>query len=159
MDVSCMQGNHLCSHGVLCDVRETERFHTPGLTMDGSLLLYIGALLPFGWGVAHLFPTRNVVHAFGNISADNRRIVTMEWILEGVSLIFIGALVALVTYVDHTSVVSRAVYWAAFGLLNIFSVISLFTGFRNSFIAFKLCPLIFSGSSIFILAGCLAGSC
>ena len=125
--------------------------------MNGALLSYIGSFLAFGWGIAHLFPTRNVISAFGEISADNRRIITMEWITEGVSLIFIGVLVAIVTYLDRSSLLSQAVYWTLFGALNTLSVVSLFTGFRNSFIAFKLCPFIFTTSSILIVIGSYLG--
>lgn len=121
--------------------------------MIPEIITYLGSFLALGWGVAHLVPTRNVVSGFGELSADNRRIITMEWIVEGVSLIFTGVLVALVTYIDRTSPVSHAVYWALFGFLNLMSAISLFTGFRNSFIAFKLCPFIFTGSSLLILIG------
>ena len=121
--------------------------------MNGALLTYIGSILPFGWGIAHLFPTRIVVAAFGEISADNRRVIAMEWINEGVTLIFVGVLVAIVTYLDRTSLTSHAVYWTSFGALNSLSVVSLFTGFRTSFLAFKLCPVIFSGSSILIVIG------
>ena len=34
----------------------------------------------------------------------------MEWIIEGVSLIFIGAIVASVTYIDYTSVISKTIF-------------------------------------------------
>jgi len=125
--------------------------------MGGSILIYTGAFLLFGWGLAHLFPTRNVVKGFGEITADNSRIVQMEWIGEGVTLLFISFLAALVTYIDRTSAVSRAVYWASFGTLNTLSLVSLFTGFRNSFIAFKLCPFIFTGSSLLLIIGSYLG--
>jgi hypothetical protein len=121
--------------------------------MNGALLIYIGSFLPLGWGIAHLFPTRNVVSAFGEISEDNKRIITMEWINEGVTLIFIGVVVAIVTYMDRNNSISHAVYWMSFAALNTLSLISLFTGFKNSFIAFKLCPYIFTGSSILIVIG------
>lgn len=121
--------------------------------MVNQILLYIGSALPLFWGAAHLFPTRSVVRGFGNISLENRRIITMEWIIEGVSLIFIGAIVASVTYIDHTSAISRAIYWICFIMLNTLSGISLFTGFKVSFLPFKLCPLIFTTSSILILLG------
>ena len=58
--------------------------------MPNAVLLYIGAILSFLWGVAHLFPTANVVKGFGEISKDNKNIIAMEWINEGVMLIFIG---------------------------------------------------------------------
>jgi hypothetical protein len=81
----------------------------------------------------------------------------MEWIIEGVALVFLGVLVAFVTYLDSGSLVTHAVYWMSFGALNILSLVSLFTGFRNSFIAFKLCPFLFTGSSLLIVAGSLLG--
>lgn len=119
----------------------------------GEILIYIGSFMLFGWGTAHLFPTKNIVNGFGEISPDNKRIITMEWIIEGISLIFIGFLVTLVTYVENTSTVSSLVYWASFGVLNVLSLVSLLTGFKNSFILFKLCPLIFSTSSLLIIIG------
>ena len=123
--------------------------------MINQILAYIGAGFTTLWGVAHLFPTKNVVADFGDISDDNRNIITMEWIVEGVALIFIGALVATVTIVDSSSPVTRAVYWLAVIGLNVLSVVSLFTGFKVNFIPFKLCPLIFTGASILILLGIL----
>ena len=78
--------------------------------MINQILVFIGAGFVTLWGIAHLFPTKNVVAGFGEISEDNRNIITMEWIIEGVALIFIGALVATVTVVDAASPVTRAVY-------------------------------------------------
>ena len=123
--------------------------------MVNQILAYIGAGFTTLWGIAHLFPTKNVVAGFGDISEDNRNIITMEWIVEGVALIFIGALVATVTVVDSSSPVTRAVYWLAVVGLNVLSVVSLFTGFKVNFIPFKLCPAIFTGASILILLGIL----
>jgi hypothetical protein len=121
--------------------------------MDNQISLYLGSIFVLIWGIAHLFPTRSVVKGFGDISLDNKRIITMEGIIEGAALIFIGVLVASVTYIDYTGVVSKTVYWICFIMLNVLSIISLFTGFRINFLPFKLCPLIFTSSSIFILMG------
>jgi hypothetical protein len=123
--------------------------------MINQILVYIGAGFVAFWGIAHLFPTKNVVADFGKISEDNRNIITMEWIVEGVALIFIGVLVATVTVVDAASPVTRAVYWLAVVGLNVLSIVSLFTGFKVNFIPFKLCPVIFTGASILILLGIL----
>ncbi len=123
--------------------------------MTGQILLYLGAFFTSAWGVSHLFPTRSVVAGFGDISQDNKHIITMEWIVEGVSLIFIGLLAAVVTMVDHSSTLARAVYWVCFAELNVLSIVSLFTGFKINFLPFKLCPAIFTGSSLLILAGAL----
>ena len=54
-------------------------------------LLYAASALTGLWGVAHLFATRGVVAGFGDISVDNRRIITMEWIVEGVALVSLAA--------------------------------------------------------------------
>lgn len=122
-----------------------------------SGLLYLGAALTIVWGIAHLFPTRGVVKGFGNITEDNRHIITMEWLVEGAALIFIGVLTAAVTYVNPTSPVSRTVYWLVFIALNTLSVISLFTGFKVAFLPFKLCPVIFTTSSVLIIIGAYLG--
>ena len=124
--------------------------------MHNPIFLYFGAFCVFFWGLAHLFPTKAVVRGFGDISADNRRIIAMEWIVEGVALMFIGATVAAVTFIDHAGAAARAVYWLAFAALNVLSVVSLFTGFKVRQVPFKLCPVIFSGASILILLGFLA---
>jgi len=121
--------------------------------MINLVFLYLGAALTALWGISHLFPTRSVVKGFGGISVDNQRIITMEWIGEGVSLIFIGVLVALVTIVDSSSSVSKAVYLlSAIGLM-VLALVSLFTGFKIKFLPFKLCPVIFKVSAVLIVIG------
>ena len=121
--------------------------------MSNEAFLYLAAALPFGRGVAHLFPTRNVANGFGELSADNRRIITMEWIIEGVTLIFVGMLIAAVTLMDATHPVSRMVYLLSFLFLNALSIVSLKTGARIDFLPFRLCPLVFTGSSVLLLFG------
>ncbi len=121
--------------------------------MNAIFLLYLAAFLTAAWGVAHLFPTKNVVRGFGDISLDNRRVITMEWINEGATLIFIGVLTAAVTLVDPASLVARTVYWLAIIMLNALSIISLFTGFKVNFLPYRLCPIIFTGSSLLIFLG------
>ena len=77
----------------------------------------------------------------------------MEWIVEGVALVFVGVVVAIVTYIDHTSIMAKAIYWISFAALNALSLISLFTGFKIKFLPFKLCPVFFTTSSILIMLG------
>ena len=80
----------------------------------------------------------------------------MEWITEGVALIFIGVLVALVTIVDSAAAVSTAVYVLSVVGLLVLAVISLFTGFRIRFLPFRLCPAIFTASAVLIAVGGLS---
>jgi len=121
--------------------------------MTDQILLYIGAALTLLWGIAHVFPTKSVVRGFGDISVDNRHIITMEWLIEGVALIFIGLLVVTVTLIDHVNPVSKAVDLLSVAALLALAVISLFTGFRVRFLPFRLCPFIFTVSAALILAG------
>jgi hypothetical protein len=116
-------------------------------------LLYIAAALTGLWGIAHLFATRGVVAGFGELTSDNRRIITMEWIVEGVALISIGALVAVVTAIDATAPVSSAAYAVAIATLVALAIVSLFTGFKVAFLPFKLCPFIFGLSAVLIALG------
>ena len=119
------------------------------------ILLFLGAGLTVIWGISHLIPTRNVVAGFGDIGHDNRQIITMEWIVEGVSLILVGVLVAVVTFIDPKAAVSRAVYIVStIGLLTL-ALVSLFTGFKVEFLPFKLCPFILTVSAVLVISGAL----
>lgn len=121
--------------------------------MFNQILLYAASALTAFWGIAHLIPTKSVVRGFGEITTDNERIITMEWITEGVALIFIGILVATVTAIDVSSIISRSVYIvSAIGLL-VLATVSLMTGFQVKFLPFKLCPVIFTASALLILLG------
>jgi hypothetical protein len=121
--------------------------------MLNPILLYLGSAFITFWGIAHLFPTKSVVSGFGEISVDNKRIITMEWIVEGIALIFVGAINAVVTAIDHTSSISLAIYLSSAGALIVLAFVSFFTGFKISFLPFKLCPVIFITSAVLIILG------
>lgn len=128
-----------------------EAQRTEGTGMD--VMLYVAATLTAVWGVSHLAATRGVVKGFGELSADNRRIITMEWIVEGVALVSLGTLVAVVTAVDPGTAVSSGAYAVAIGTLVALAGVSLATGFRIAFLPFRLCPLIFGLSAALIALG------
>jgi hypothetical protein len=121
--------------------------------MINQLLLYSGSVFIAFWGIAHLFPTKSVVLGFGEISLDNKRIITMEWIVEGVALIFIGTINAVVTLINYTSSISRVIYVSSAGVLIVLALVSLFTGFRINYLPFKLCPIIFITAAVLLLVG------
>jgi hypothetical protein len=120
--------------------------------MNPVFLYFAGALTGL-WGVAHLFATKSVVEGFGDLKTDNRRIITMEWIVEGVALLSIAAFVIAATAVDPASPVSSAIYAVAIGALAVLAVVSVFTGFRIAFLPFRLCPVIFLASALLIALG------
>jgi len=121
--------------------------------MNGKVIIYIGSALPLIWGIAHLFPTKSVVRGFGEISNDNKNIITMEWLIEGIALIFIGILVATITLINPINIISTTIYLMSSACLLILAIISLFTGFRINFIPFRMCPIIFTSSAILITIG------
>lgn len=123
--------------------------------MSGRALIYLGSLLVIAWGAAHLVPTKSVLRGFGSIGRDNTNIVLMEWIVEGVALIFAGTLVAVVTAVDPTAIVSGAVYGLTAAFLLVMAIVSLFTGFKVDFPPFRLCPFVFTSAAVLITLGWL----
>lgn len=116
-------------------------------------LLYVASVLTALWGIAHLSATKGVVAGFGQLSADNRRIITMEWIVEGVALVSTAAFVALATAVDSKAMVSLVVYAVAVVTMAVLAVVSVFTGFRVAFLPFKLCPFVLGLSALLIALG------
>ena len=116
-------------------------------------LLFVAAGLTGLWGVAHLFATKGVVAGFGDISVDNRRVITMEWITEGVALLSVAAVVALATAIERASGLATGAFAVAIGTLAVLAVVSLFTGFRIRFLPYRLCPFIFTLSAVLIAVG------
>jgi hypothetical protein len=77
-----------------------------------EFLIYSGSLIIFIWGAAHIVPVKSIVKSFNDISADNKLILTMEWIAEGLTLAFIGTLVFLVSVLgDSANETSVLVYF------------------------------------------------
>lgn len=114
-----------------------------------AALLYIGSVIIFVWGVGHLLPTRNVVAGFGDLSPDNTKIITMEWLIEGITLCFLGLLVAVAASVlglhdAATHLVARL----AGAMLITLAVVSAFTGARTSVLPMRLCPFVKSGVAL-----------
>lgn len=122
--------------------------------MVNELVLYVSGLIPIIWGAVHIIKTKSVVAEFGELSQDNTNILTMEWVYEGITLLFLGMLVILVTFVgDSQNTISVFVYWSVIVMLIIMAIWSFFTGFKVDFIAYKLCIPIFTASAILILLG------
>ena len=122
--------------------------------MSGTILVYSGSIIILIWGAAHLFPTRNIVRGFGSISDDNRRILTMEWLAEGVAMIYMGILTILVTAIaGRVAAASTVVYLATASALVVMAILGWLTYARTPIIPMKLCPWIQSLSALLLLAG------
>lgn len=111
--------------------------------MINDILLYTGSGVIILWGIAHIVPTKAIVDGFGSISEDNKQIITMEWIAEGLTLCFIGILVLLITFsVGSQDVASVIVYWICGMMLVTMAGLSLLTGAKTSIIPIQICPLV-----------------
>jgi len=119
-----------------------------------SAFLYSGSIAIIVWGIAHIIPTRSVISGFGTISQDNLRIISMEWIAEGLTLCFIGALTLfLILSGGPESAIITNVYRICAIMLIVMAVLSLFTGARTSIVFFKICPAVKTVVAVLFLVG------
>ena len=116
-----------------------------------DILLYISGPVLLFWGLAHIIKTNPAVNSFGQLSVDNKRIVIMEWVSEGLLIVFIGVFAIVGSLIGLQSVI----FWLPAAALLIMAVLSLATGARTSLIQFRLCPVIFSVCALLIVAGVL----
>jgi hypothetical protein len=122
--------------------------------MANEVLLYIGSALIAIWGIAHLVPTKAIVRSFGQISEDNKKIITMESVAEGITLCFIGILVILVTgLAGADNKTADIVYLACAGMLFIMALLTALTGARTSLLPYKICPFVKATSAVLFLLG------
>lgn len=122
-----------------------------------GVLAYLAAIAVIVWGVAHVMPTRRVADGFGDISVDNRRILVMEWIAEGITHISIGVLVILMTAIEGSgSSASQLVYRVAAAVLIVLAALTSVTGARTPVIWFRVCPFVLGGAAILLLVASAA---
>jgi hypothetical protein len=122
----------------------------------GEILILIGAGAIIAWGIGHLAPTRAVVAGFEPISVDNRRILTMEWLVEGVTLCFVGIASLVVTLdLGADSHGAMLVNYLLAGFLLVLAGLTLSTGARTSILPIKLCPLVKTCVAALLIAGSL----
>jgi hypothetical protein len=111
--------------------------------MVSEILTYAAAAIVGAWGVAHLVPTRAVVAGFGDLTPTNRQVLTMEWVAEGLTLIFVGALAATVGAVGSPDApLAVAVKALAAGMLVAMALLTALTGARSGVVFFKACPAV-----------------
>ena len=122
--------------------------------MIDEILLYAGSGVVFAWGVAHLIPTKPIVAGFGPISEDNRKIIAMESIAEGLTLCFLGVLVGLMTSLaGYESEGASVVYIACAVMLLVMAILTAFTGARTSILPYKVCPFVKTAAAVLFLTG------
>jgi hypothetical protein len=121
-----------------------------------EILIYIGSAIIILWGAAHLIPTMAIVKGFGDISADNKRVLTMEIIAEGLTLIFLGVVPLLFTIIsDGENVTVNRIIFACALMLLVMALLTLFTGARTSVIWYKICPAVKTVAAVLFMLGSL----
>ena len=115
------------------------------------ILAYAAASVIAMWGVAHLIPTRQVVAGFGAISTDNRRVITQEWLAEGIAMFGIAAFVIAATAANGSGEIQAWVYRIAALLLVAVGLLTALTGARTPVVWFKICPLVMAVSAALLL--------
>jgi hypothetical protein len=103
------------------------------------------------WGVAHVVPTRQVLAGFAQVSTDNRRIITQEWLAEGLTMWGIAGFVIAATTVTGSSDDRVWAYRVAAGLLLAIGVLTALTGARTQVVWFKVCPVVMAASAALLL--------
>jgi len=124
---------------------------------SADVLAYAASVVLIGWGLAHLAPTRAVADGFGDISLDNRRILVMEWIAEGITHVSIAVLVILMTAIEGPGdPATQLVYRVAAAVLVVLATLTAVTGARTPVIWFRVCPFVLTGSAaLLVLASVL----
>ena len=122
--------------------------------MLNDILLITGSAIIIGWGIGHLVPTKKILSGFGELTADNLRIITMEWIAEGLTLCFIGVLVLLATLLGWSQEpVAIIVYRVSAGMLVVLAILSQLTGARTALLPMRLCPYVKTAVAILFFLG------
>lgn len=121
-----------------------------------EVMIYVGSAIIIIWGIAHIIPTKNIVAGFGAISADNKKILAMETIAEGLTLIFLGVLPMLVTMLADCAIQSATVVYLSCALmLLVMAILTLLTGARTPVIWYKICPAVKTVTAVLFILGAI----
>lgn len=122
--------------------------------MTSLISLYTASIVVALWGVAHIMPVKSVVAGFEPLTDDNRRVLTMEWVAEGLALCFIGVLTLLITAAGLSDTeASILVYRVCAVMLVVMAIWTGVTGARTSVVFFKLCPVVKSVCAVLLVIG------
>lgn len=120
---------------------------------SGAVLGYLASAVLIGWGTAHLAPTRAVAASFGEITRDNRRILIMEWIAEGITHISLGTLIVLITAIEGVGdPATHLAYRFVAAVLLVLAALTAVTGSRTPVVWFRVCPFVLSGAAALLVA-------
>ena len=117
-----------------------------------DLLAYLAGGALILWGLAHLAPTKAVADGFGPIGVENRRILVMEWVAEGVTHVSVGTLAVLIAVAGYASgATGDLVYRVLAGMLVALAALTALTGSRTRVLWFKACPFVLTGAATLLV--------
>jgi len=120
---------------------------------SSAALGYLAAGVLIAWGTAHLAPTRAVAASFGDITHDNRRILIMEWVAEGITHISLGALIVLITAIEGVGdSATHLTYRFVAAVLVVLAALTALTGSRTPVVWFRVCPFVLSAAAALLVA-------
>ncbi|MGO9248047.1 MAG: hypothetical protein ACLP7W_05580, partial [Solirubrobacteraceae bacterium] len=94
--------------------------------------------------------------SFGEITRDNRRILIMEWIAEGVTHISLGVLIVLITVVEGAGdSATQLVDLVEAAVLLVLAALTAATGSRTPVVWFRICPFVLSGAAALLVLASL----
>ncbi|MBP7547278.1 MAG: hypothetical protein KA754_04955 [Corallincola sp.] len=105
-------------------------------------LAYLGSFLLIIWSIIHLVPTRAVLREFGPLDSDNSRQVIMGWLVEGLTLMFVGVMVLLLLiFKEPDNGATFMVIRIVSAYLLILAFVSYLVGNRTNLLPLKASPL------------------
>lgn len=108
-----------------------------------AALAYLGSILLVIWSIVHLLPTRAVVQEFGHMDSDNVRQVIMGWLIEGLTLMFIGIMVLLLLiFKEPDNGATLMIMKITSGYLLVLAFVSYLVGNRTNLLPLKASPLV-----------------
>ena len=121
-----------------------------------SVLIVAASLLLLAWGTAHILPVSQVLAGFGKLSLENSRVVLMEWVAEGVTIVFLGILPLVVLLAaGPRDPVATVVFRMTAAMLLTLAALSVMTGARNALLPMKLCPIVKSAAALLLVIASL----
>lgn len=107
-----------------------------------ATLAYAGSILLIIWSIIHLVPTRAVLREFGPLDSDNSRQVIMGWLVEGLTLMFVGVMVLLLLiFKEPDNGATFMVIRIVSAYLLILAFVSYLVGNRTNLLPLKASPL------------------
>ncbi|MEW6055818.1 MAG: hypothetical protein AB1540_04315 [Bdellovibrionota bacterium] len=112
-----------------------------------------GAIGIIIWGIAHIAITSKALGWFGRLSETNRKIVVMEWVMDGLALVFIGLLVLLVEFQASDLATAALVQRACATMLIVTAVWTRIMGGTTRILSIVVCPLVKTTAAALIWFG------